>query len=137
MLIYEFCSMSTCESCSWIKTWSNWNESSNLSCEYFHLEAWSNWNKSFESSKSVVYANHWLNLMPYVRNSKLTFLLKLYIRVFFSFLKYLDIVEQRNKNKIKCHELQLQLKRNQLRKHDYFAFIKQVNGAFLMQIFLL
>jgi hypothetical protein len=56
-------------------------------------------------------------------------LLEFYTRVFLALLKCFDIIQQRNLTFVKCRELELQLKRNQLRKHDYMAYIIQVNGA--------
>ena len=56
-------------------------------------------------------------------------LLELYTQVFLALLKCFDIIQQRDLIYVKCHELELQLKRNQLRKHDYMAYLTQVNGA--------
>jgi hypothetical protein len=80
--------------------------------------------------------NSWreLNPMPNLKNSwrnyfKASPLLELYTRVFLALLKCFDIIQQRDFTFVKCHEFELQFKRNQLRKHDYMAYITQVNGA--------
>jgi hypothetical protein len=75
-----------------------------------------------------------INPVPNLKNSwrdyfKSSPLLELYTRVFLALLKCFDIIQQRYFTFVKCHELELQLKRNQLRKHDYMAYITQVNGA--------
>ena len=72
--------------------------------------------------------------IPNLKNSwrdyfKSSPLLELYTQVFLALLKCFDIIQQQDSIFVKCHELELQLKRNQLRKHDYMAYVTQVNGA--------
>ena len=56
-------------------------------------------------------------------------LLELYARLFLTLFDNFDIVLQHDISAIKVLEVSLKLKQNLFRKHDYAAFMKQLNGA--------
>jgi hypothetical protein len=61
-------------------------------------------------------------------------LLELYTRLFLTLFDNFDIVLQHDISAIKALEVSLKLKQNLFRKHDYAAFMKQLNGASLVII---
>jgi hypothetical protein len=61
-------------------------------------------------------------------------LLELYTRLFLTLFDNFDIVQQHDISAIKVLEVSLKLKQNLFRKHDYAAFMKQLNGASLIII---
>jgi len=56
-------------------------------------------------------------------------LLEFYIRVWFTFLECFDIIQQHDVSAVKALEISLKLKRHLLRKHDYVAYMGNINGA--------
>ena len=118
-------------------SWQEINSMPSLKNSWREIKPMPNVKNSWKESNPMPdFKNSWreLNIMPNLKNSwrdyfKSSPLLELYTRVFLALLKCFDIIQQRDLTFVKCHELELQLKRNQLRKHDYMAHITQVNGA--------
>jgi hypothetical protein len=56
-------------------------------------------------------------------------LLEFYIRVWLTLLKCFDVISQHDISAIKALEISLKLKRYLFRKHDYAAYMTNINGA--------
>jgi hypothetical protein len=56
-------------------------------------------------------------------------LLELYVRALFTLLRLFTIISQRDLLSVKCQELDLKLRRNILRSHDFATLMKRVGGC--------
>ena len=61
-------------------------------------------------------------------------LLEFYIRICFALMQYIFPISQRSLCKVRCKEINMQMKRNLFRKHDFIIFMKQLNAAQLIWI---
>jgi hypothetical protein len=89
--------------------------------------------QEFTAIKSCLNFDRPLELQSYAfwlwNQLKSSLLLELYARLFLTLFENFDMVLQHDISAIKVLEVSLKLKQNLFRKHDYAAFMKQVNGA--------
>ena len=64
-------------------------------------------------------------------------LLEFYIRCWLAVQKCFTFILQRDFIQVKCQEINLKLKRNMFRKHDFLAYMKNINGAQVVMVNLI
>lgn len=61
-------------------------------------------------------------------------LLEFYIRCWLAVQKCFTFILQKDFIQVKCQEISLKLKRNMFRKHDFLAYMKDINGAQVVMV---